>query len=89
MMAIGILRALYEAGLRVPEDVSLTGFDDVVLSQYTTPPLTTVRQDKEALGKGAVQRLIALIEETGDVSPLIVPSQLIVRESTGPAPVSS
>ncbi len=86
MMAIGILRALHEAGLRVPEDVSLTGFDDVVLSQYLTPPLTTVRQDKEALGNGAVQRLIALIEETDAVSPLIVPSQLVVRASTGPAP---
>lgn len=86
MMAIGILRALHEAGLRVPEDVSLTGFDDVVLSQYTTPPLTTIRQDKEALGSGAVQRLIALIEEEGNVSPLIVPSQLVVRASTGPAP---
>lgn len=85
-MAIGILRALHEAGLRVPEDVSLTGFDDVVLSQYTTPPLTTIRQDKEALGSGAVQRLIALIEEEGNISPLIVPSQLVVRASTGPAP---
>lgn len=86
MMAIGILRALHEAGLRVPEDVSLTGFDDVVLSQYTTPPLTTVRQDQEALGRGAVERLLALMEAADDVSPLIVPSQLVVRASTGPAP---
>jgi LacI family transcriptional regulator len=86
MMAIGILRALHEAGLRVPADVSLTGFDDVALSQYTFPPLTTVRQDKEAMGRGAIQRLVALIEEEGDRSPLIVPTQLIVRESTGPAP---
>ncbi|MBV9231526.1 MAG: LacI family DNA-binding transcriptional regulator [Chloroflexi bacterium] len=84
MMAIGILRALHECGLSVPGDVSLTGFDDLVLSQYTTPPLTTVRQDREVMGSGAVQRLTALIEGREDVSPLIVPTQLVVRESTGP-----
>lgn len=85
MMAIGILRALHECGLRVPHDVSLTGFDDVVLSQYTTPSLTTVRTDREAMGRGAVQRLAALIDGDADRSPLIIPTQLIVRESTGPA----
>ncbi len=84
MMAIGMLRALHESGLSVPGDVSLTGFDDLVLTQYTTPPLTTVRQDREVMGSGAVQRLIALIEGREDVSPLIVPTQLVVRESTGP-----
>jgi LacI family transcriptional regulator len=85
-MAIGILRALTEHGLRVPDDVSLTGFDDVEFSQYTIPPLTTVRQDRVAMGCGAVQRLIAMIEGTGEVSPLILPTQLIVRKSTGPVP---
>lgn len=87
MMAIGILRALQECGLAVPGDVSLTGFDDLVLSQYTTPSLTTVRQDREVMGSGAVQRLVALIEGQ-DVSPLIVPTQLVVRESTGPVPAN-
>ncbi|HZU01117.1 MAG TPA: substrate-binding domain-containing protein, partial [Ktedonobacteraceae bacterium] len=85
-MAIGILRALTEHGLRVPDDVSLVGFDDVEFSQYTTPPLTTVRQDRVAMGCGAVQRLIAMIEGTGEVSPLVLPTQLIVRKSTGLAP---
>jgi DNA-binding LacI/PurR family transcriptional regulator len=84
MMAIGILRALQECGLSVPGDVSLTGFDDVVLSQYTTPSLTTMHQDREGMGSGAVQRLIALIEGREEVSPLIMPTQLVVRESTGP-----
>jgi DNA-binding LacI/PurR family transcriptional regulator len=85
-MAIGILRALTEHGLRVPDDVSLVGFDDVEFSQYTIPPLTTVGQDRVAMGCGAVQRLIAMIEGTGEPSPLILPTQLIVRKSTGPIP---
>jgi LacI family transcriptional regulator len=85
-MAIGILRALLEEGLRVPDDVSLVGFDDADLSQYTVPPLTTVRQDRVAMGRGAVQQLVAMIEGTGEASPLILPTQLIVRKSTGPVP---
>ena len=85
IMAIGILRALTEQGLRVPDDVSLIGFDDIDLCQYTSPLLTTMRQDRVAMGRGAVQRLIALIEGTGETSPLILPTWLVVRQSTGPA----
>ena len=85
-MAIGILSALTEQGLRVPDDVSLIGFDDIDLCRYVNPPLTTVRQDREAMGCGAVQRLIAIMEGTEEVSPLIIPTQLVVRKSTGPVP---
>ncbi|HLI07638.1 MAG TPA: LacI family DNA-binding transcriptional regulator [Ktedonobacteraceae bacterium] len=85
-MAIGILRALTEQGLRVPEDVSLTGFDDIDFCQYTVPQLTTVRQDRVAMGRGAVQQLIAMIEEKEEISPLVLPTQLVVRNSTGPVP---
>ena len=85
-MAIGILRALNEQGLRVPEDISLTGFDDIDFCHYTTPPLTTVQQDRVAMGCGAVQRLIALMEGQEEVSPLILPTRLIVRNSTGIVP---
>lgn len=84
-MALGILRALTEQGLRVPEDVSLIGFDDLDFCQYVTPPITTVRLDRAAMGRGAVQRLVSIIEGS-EASPLIVPTQLIVRKSTGPAP---
>ncbi len=84
-MAIGILRALTEQGLRVPDDVSLVGFDDIDLCPYTVPPLTTVRQDRIAMGRGAVQRLVAMVEGTEEASPLILPTQLVVRQSTGPA----
>jgi LacI family transcriptional regulator len=83
LMAIGILRALHERHLRIPEDISLTGFDDVVLSQYTTPPLTTVRQDREMMGKEAMQRLAYLIDGQATTS-LVVPTQLVIRQSTGP-----
>jgi LacI family transcriptional regulator len=85
-MAIGIMRALAEYGLRVPEDISLTGFDDIDLCQYTAPPLTTIRQDRVAMGRGAVRRLVAMIEGTEEATPLIIPTQLVVRKSTGPAP---
>ena len=85
-MAMGILRALTEEGLRVPDDVSLVGFDDSEFCQYTAPPLTSVRQDRVAMGRRAVQQLIAMIEGTEEASPLILPTQLIVRKSTGPVP---
>jgi LacI family transcriptional regulator len=85
-MAIGILRALTEHGLRVPDDVSLVGFDDIEFCQYTVPPLTTVRQDRVAMGRRAVQRLVAMVEGTEAASPLILPTQLVVRKSTGPVP---
>jgi DNA-binding LacI/PurR family transcriptional regulator len=88
LMAVGILRALYEHGLRVPDDLSVTGFDDVDLCRYTYPPLTTVRQDRQAMGEGAVQRLLSMIDDEGEErepSPLIVPTSLVVRRSTGPA----
>jgi DNA-binding LacI/PurR family transcriptional regulator len=83
-MAIGILRALNEHGLSVPADISLIGFDDIEFCQYTNPQLTTIRQDRDAMGRGAVQRLVAMIDGTEEASPLIVQTQLIVRQSTGP-----
>lgn len=89
LMAVGVLRALQEHNLRVPADISLIGFDDVDFAQYTNPSLTTMRQDHEAIGQGAVQRLIALVNGSDETSPLILPGQLIVRKSTGPVPLVS
>jgi LacI family transcriptional regulator len=57
--AIGVIRALHEAGRAVPRDVSVVGFDDIEVAQHLIPPLTTVRVDKEAIGAWAVQRLLA------------------------------
>ena len=83
-VAIGVLRALNEHNVRVPEDVSLIGFDDVEFSKFTNPPLTTMKQERGAMGRGAVQRLIDLIEGR-EVSPLTLPTRLVIRQSTGPA----
>jgi len=85
-MALGLLRALHEAGLRVPEDVSVVGFDDLPESGYFTPPLTTVRQDFGELG----QRIMDLVRrvlagELNASEPLVEP-MLIVRSSTAAPP---
>jgi LacI family transcriptional regulator len=86
MMALGILRALRKHNIRVPEDMSIVGFDDIDQSEESDPPLTTLRQNKQALGQGAVQRLMQLIQGGEPPDPLNVPTEMIVRASTGPAP---
>lgn len=81
--AIGALHAIHAAGLRVPDDVSLVGFDDIPLTSYTTPTLTTVRMSARDVGATAFQALFSLIGEQhleGDVYQ--VPTRLVVRGST-------
>jgi LacI family transcriptional regulator len=88
LMALGAVRALHDAGLRVPEDVSVVGFDDIEEAAYFDPPLTTVHQDFEVLGQESVEYLISLIEnEAIPVQQRVLYPQLVVRQST--APVSS
>lgn len=83
MMAIGALRALSEAGLHVPRDCSLVGFDDIELASYITPPLTTIRQDKSALAEAAVELLLGRIAQPDlPARTRILPTQLIERHST-------
>jgi DNA-binding LacI/PurR family transcriptional regulator len=85
-MALGLLRALAEAGRTVPDDVLVAGFDDVPEAEFYSPPLTTVRQDFATVGRRSVEMLIARIENTDDTpiadQPILVPAQLIVRQST-------
>lgn len=81
-MALGLLRALAEAGRRVPEDVSVVGFDDVADAADYRPPLTTVRQDFDALGERAVNALVAGIENDDARRFEVVPTRLVLREST-------
>jgi len=86
-MAIGVLSALRERGIRVPEDVSIVGFDDVPVAGYLYPPLTTVRQDFASLGELIMQKVLVAVEEpetATEDTPL--PTHLIVRQSTRPAP---
>ncbi len=88
-MAVGAIRAANEAHLRVPEDISITGFDDIELSQYTIPSLTTVRQPIEAMAKIAIRNVIAQIEKkslSDEDSFIQMVPELIIRNSSGPAP---
>lgn len=85
-MAIGVIHALAEKGIRVPEDVSVVGFDDVPEAAHVVPPLTTVRQDFRRVGELAVEVLVAALagKEAPDTSPL--PPVLVVRSSVAPPP---
>ena len=82
-MALGVLRAMSEAGREVPSEVSIVGFDDIPEAPYFTPPLTTVRQDFNEVGTRSVQLLLVTME-TGERLPpgLVVQPELIVRAST-------
>jgi len=85
-LALGAIRAARRAGLSVPKDVSVVGFDDSAFMNCTEPPLTTVRQPIEALGRAAVTLLVNQIEGA-TVSPdeLLFEPELVVRGTTGPA----
>lgn len=80
-MALGALRALHEAGRNVPRDVAIVGFDDVLDAADYWPPLTTVRQDFDALGSRAVDALLARVESRAEAWRGVVPTTLVVRES--------
>lgn len=81
--AIGSIRAFEDAGLRVPEDVSVVGFDDISIAEYNKPSLTTVRQPLEKMGEIAAQTLLNRIEEHEEWVPEIaVEPELVVRDST-------
>lgn len=85
--AVGALRAAYERRLRVPEDLSITGFDDIDLSRSTVPRLTTVRQPLEEMGRMAVSLLMRLLDRhTVDALHVELATQLVLRGSTGPVP---
>lgn len=80
-MAYGVRLGLYRRGLRVPEDIALVGFDDLLGSAYTTPPLTTVRQHMLEQGHYAVRGLLNLLADLPPDLPLVT-TELVVREST-------
>ncbi|HET8921728.1 MAG TPA: LacI family DNA-binding transcriptional regulator [Candidatus Acidoferrum sp.] len=85
--AIGSLWACREAGLRVPEDISIVGFDDIPGAAFANPGLTTVRQPLLKMGQIAAQTVVEQIEGRGECVPEIaIEPEFIVRESTGPAP---
>jgi LacI family transcriptional regulator len=79
-MAYGARLALYRHGVRVPDDISIVGFDDLLTSAYTTPPLTTVRQPTFEMGRAAAQAVLDLLEGRTIQLPTLTTS-LIIRES--------
>lgn len=84
-MAIGALQQIKQQGLRVPEDISVAGFDDIAFAAFADPPLTTIAQPAEEFGSTAVNLLIDLLEGKITKAPkVILPFELIERASTGP-----
>jgi len=79
-MAYGVLLGLYRRGIRVPDDVSIIGFDDQRTSAYTTPPLTTIRQPAVEIGETAAQTILHLLQDKTFAIPEF-PAELIIRES--------
>lgn len=90
MMAIGLLKGLQDAGWLVPREISITGFDNIVFSAYTNPPLTTLDQPKRFIGAEAARLLLGLLDGTSDQGApelhkvSILKGQLLVRSSTAP-----
>jgi DNA-binding LacI/PurR family transcriptional regulator len=85
--AIGCIRALHDVGLRVPQDVSVVGFDDIKEAAFQTPSLTTIRQPLHQMGALAVQTLLEQLRASNsrEHPQIAVAPELIIRESTGPA----
>lgn len=81
-MALGVLHGLHDRGIRVPEDISVVGFDDIPESRHFLPPLTTVRQDFHALGALSVTQLIAALRGVAGHQADLMAPELVVREST-------
>jgi len=85
VMAQGVYRAVHEAGLRIPEDIAVVGFDDMAFADHLNPPLTTIRQPIQRLGMTAVETLVRLLTGPAPEQPYraILPTELILRQSSG------
>jgi LacI family transcriptional regulator len=88
MMAIGCLAALAEAGLRVPEEIAVGGFDDIPIARYVAPTLTTIRVPIAALGSAALEALVQAVEAAPGraTHTTVMPVELVVRRSCGAGP---
>ncbi|MCK4258233.1 MAG: LacI family DNA-binding transcriptional regulator [Halanaerobiales bacterium] len=86
LMAAGAMEELHGLGYKVPEDISIIGFDDMEYASHLNPPLSTIKQDKYQMGVEAAKKIIAMVEEKLDeVDPVYLKTELILRKSTGPA----
>ena len=82
LSALGAMRQIRNRGLRIPADISVVGFDDLYISQYTDPPLTTVRQPMRQMGRMAMETLLQIFAGAESGHDIKVPGELIVRQST-------
>ena len=81
-MAVGVYHALYQAGLSIPQDMAVIGYDDIELARYMTPPLTTIHQPKDELGELAIDTLIHRLREPGaSQQTLVLTPELVERHS--------
>lgn len=86
-MAIGAIRAIQEQGLRVPDDISVIGFNDITVAQFMTPSLTTVKLHSEFMGETALDLLLERIEKNRTIGKkVLIPTELIIRESCSAVP---
>ena len=88
-MAMGLMRDLISAGVQVPQDVSVAGFDDIEFAAMARPPLTTVRQPRRELGRAGAHVLIDLLQGRPAPRRVRLKTELVVRGSTAPAPASA
>jgi LacI family transcriptional regulator len=86
MTAIGALGAIHERGLRVPEDISVVGFDDIQISAFTQPALTTVRLSRDEIARVAFRALYSVRQDSGKGAEYRISTSLVLRSSTGRAP---
>jgi len=85
-LAIGLIKALKEMGYRIPEDISVVGFNNEIVSQFSEPPLTSVKQPKKLMGKTAMDLLLDMVEEKKiEEKNIVLPTEIIERGSVGPA----
>lgn len=87
VLAAGAIRQARALGLRVPEDVSITGFDDLELATLVTPALTTVHVPHQEMGRLAARCLVEMVEKSARPRPALLPTELRLRDSLGPPPV--
>ena len=88
--AFGVLGAARDAGLAVPGDLSVLGFDDIVEASYVGAALSTVRQPLREMGRVAVQRLISLLDDPAQPDArLVMDTELVIRQTTGPPAIAS
>ena len=83
-LAIGVCRAVLEAGKRIPEDISVAGYDGIEMGEYYNPKLTTIKQPVEEIAKKTIRLLLDVIAEREEPQQIVFPAELVVRESTGP-----